>query len=539
MCGIFAYISNDKIDEETKKKLYDNAMLIRSRGPDKTVVKLIGNTKYLVFHRLAINDLSDSGNQPISHPSDTKVTAICNGEIYNWKSLAIKYNFEIKSSNDCEVIVHMYKTFGIQRTVNELDGVFSFVIVDDNINKVYIARDPIGVRPMYYGKDTVGNIYICSELKGISNICDQEIKQFPSGHFSEINDSKPIRYYSHVYDQLNDSNDTETIITSNIRKYLTDAVEKRLLSDRPIGCLLSGGLDSSIITALVSQRFVKGQLKTFSVGLEGSVDLKYAKMVADHLGTDHHELVLTEKEMLGAIEDTIEQIGSWDTTTVRASTPMFLLSKFIKKNTDVTVIFSGEGADEASGSYMYFRNSPGPNEFKEECERLIGDLIYFDVLRCDRSTAGAGLEVRVPFLDKSFLNYYMRIDPKMKIPGYVNKYEKYLLRKAFDFDNFLPKEVLWRIKEGMSDGVSGVKKGWFQIIQEYVENIFSDEEFLESCKKYRENPPLSKESLWFREIFNKHYKNQNKTIPYYWLPKWSGNITEASARVLECYEYNN
>jgi len=539
MCGIFAYISNDKIDEETKKKLYDNAMLIRSRGPDKTVVKLIGNTKYLVFHRLAINDLSDSGNQPISHPSDTKVTAICNGEIYNWKSLAIKYNFEIKSSSDCEVIVHMYKTFGIQRTVNELDGVFSFVIVDDNINKVYIARDPIGVRPMYYGKDTVGNIYICSELKGISNICDQEIKQFPSGHFSEINDSKPIRYYSHVYDQLNDSNDTETIITSNIRKYLTDAVEKRLLSDRPIGCLLSGGLDSSIITALVSQRFVKGQLKTFSVGLEGSVDLKYAKMVADHLGTDHHELVLTEKEMLGAIEDTIEQIGSWDTTTVRASTPMFLLSKFIKKNTDVTVIFSGEGADEASGSYMYFRNSPGPKEFKEECERLIGDLIYFDVLRCDRSTAGAGLEVRVPFLDKSFLNYYMRIDPKMKIPGYVNKYEKYLLRKAFDFDNFLPKEVLWRIKEGMSDGVSGVKKGWFQIIQEYVENIFSDEEFLESCKKYRENPPLSKESLWFREIFNKHYKNQNKTIPYYWLPKWSGNITEASARVLECYEYNN
>ena len=258
--------------------------------------------------------------------------------------------------------------------------------------------------------------------------------------------------------------------------------------------------------------------------------------VAEHLGEDH-ELILTEDEMLNAIEDTIYQIGSWDTTTIRASTPMFLLSKYIKQNSDVTVVFSGEGSDEASGSYMYFHNAPDSNQFKSECERLIADLKYFDVLRCDRSTAGAGLEVRVPFLDKAFLSYYMSINPELKRPKGSERIEKYLLRKAFDGMDLLPNEVLWRVKEGMSDGVSSQTRGWFEIIQEHAEAHVSDEELLHCAAQYELNPPQSKESLWFRNVFNKHYPNNDEIIPYYWLPKWCGNVTEASARVLNCYNH--
>ena len=535
MCGIFAYISRQNISEELKIKLTKNAMLIRDRGPDNTVSRMVDNSKYLVFHRLCINDLSESGNQPINHPSDMNITIICNGEIYNWKALAETYGFNIKSSSDCEIIVHMYKRFGIDKTVKELDGVFSFVIVDNNTNKVYMGRDAIGVRPMYYGRDSSGSMCISSELKALVDICDRDVSQFPAGHYSEVYDFKPVRYYNHSYAQKKENN--VAIITKRIREYLTKGVEKRLLSDRPVGCLLSGGLDSSLITALVAKSFTNIPLKTFSVGLKGSVDLEYARKVAEHLGTDHHELILTEKEMLDAIEETIYQVGSWDTTTIRASTPMYLLSKYIKANTDVTVVFSGEGSDEASGSYMYFHNAPTNNDFKNECERLIADLRYFDVLRSDRSTAGAGLEVRVPFLDKAFLNYYMSISTELKLPGGDNKIEKYLLRKAFDGMDLLPHDVLWRVKEGMSDGVSSQTRGWFQIIQEHTEKLVTDKELDECSMKYQLNPPKSKESLWFRNVFNKHYPNNDEIIPYYWLPKWSGNVTEASARVLNCYNH--
>ena len=497
-------------------------MLIRDRGPDNTVSRMIDNTKYVVFHRLCINDLSDNGNQPINHPTDTNITIICNGEIYNWRELADTYGFNIKSSSDCEIIVHMYKRFGIDKTVKELDGVFSFVIVDNNTNKVYMGRDPIGVRPMYYGRDCYGSMCISSESKALVDICDRNINQFPAGHYSEVYEFKPVRYYNHSYVVGKENN--EDMIIKGIREYLSESVDKRLLSDRPVGCFLSGGLDSSLITALVSKKFTKVPLKTFSVGLEGSVDLKFARKVASHLGTEHHELILSEEDMLGAIEDTIFQIGTWDTTTIRASTPMYLLSKYIKKNTDITVVFSGEGSDEASGSYMYFHNAPTLTDFKEECERLIKDLPYFDVLRSDHATAGAGLEVRVPFLDKAFLSYYMSIPTELKQPGGENKIEKYLLRKAFDGLDLLPQDVLWRVKEGMSDGVSSQNRGWFQIIQEYAETLITDKELEECSVKYKSNVPKTKESLWFRNVFNKYYPNNDDIIPYYWLPKWSGML---------------
>ena len=536
MCGIFAYLSKQKISDESKIDITKIAMLSKIRGPDNTVTRMVDEYNYLVFHRLCINDLSEAGNQPLNHPDDVGLTLICNGEIYNYKELIQHNNFSLSSCSDCEVILHMYKKYGIEHTVKNLDGVFAFVLIDNHTNKIFMARDPLGVRAMYMGfdRDTEGNIMasvVSSELKSVKGLAN-DIEQFKPGCYYELNEGVYHRYYFYTY-SISEATD-EVEILQNIRTKLEKAVKKRLLSDRPIGCLLSGGLDSSLITALVAGHYPRGHLKTFSVGMEGSVDLKYAKMVADHLGTDHHEVIFTEQQMLDGIRDVIKQIETYDTTTIRASTPMFLLSKYIKENTNATVIFSGEGSDEASGSYMYFKNAPNEEEFQDECIRLMKDLCYYDNLRCDKSTAGAGLEVRVPFLDKEFLNYYMSIQPKMKMPN-THNIEKYLLRKAFDQDNILPKEVLWRVKEAMSDGVSSQKRGWFEIIQEKVNAEMTDMEFEEIRAKYTWNPPQLKESAYFREIFNEFYGGFEKTIPYYWLPKWSGDVVDPSARVLECY----
>ena len=537
MCGIFAYLSNSKIKSEQQILLTKIAMLSQMRGPDNTVSRLVDDNKYLVFHRLCINDLSEAGNQPLNHPDDLGLTLICNGEIYNYHDLVKQNNFKTKSSSDCEVILHMYKKYGIKHTVENLDGVFAFVLIDNNTGKVFMARDPIGVRAMYIGHELDENgqskaVVIASELKSVNGLANT-IEQFKPGCYYEVSEGIFHPYYDFSYKQS--EIEDEKSVLENIKAKLEKAVEKRLLSDRPIGCLLSGGLDSSLITALVARHYPKGHLKTFSVGMEGSVDLKYARMVADFLGTDHHEVIFTEQQMLDGIREDIRQIETYDTTTIRASTPMYLLSKYIKEHTDATVIFSGEGSDEASGSYMYFKNAPSEKEFQDECVRLLKDLCYYDNLRCDKSTAGAGLEVRVPFLDKDFLEYYMSIKPKMKMPKSYH-IEKYLLRKAFDDDNLLPKEVLWRVKEAMSDGVSSQKRGWFEVIQEKVNNEMSDEQFKEIQSKYKWNPPRLKESAYFREIFNEFYNGFEKTIPYYWLPKWSGDVVDPSARVLDCYD---
>jgi asparagine synthase (glutamine-hydrolysing) len=536
MCGIFAYFGNNKLTTKDILELHACAMKSKHRGPDNTVSRQLDDKTYLVFHRLKINDQSDNGNQPLNHPNDLDLTLICNGEIYNYKDLVKENNFQMNSSSDCEVILHMYKKYGIEKTIKSLDGVFGFVLIDRKLQKTYVARDPFGVRALYIGTsdtDFTNNNSICisSEMKSIVGI-SSNIKQFPPGNYYELESNTYTEYHQYNY-PIHPEQDTN-VIMENIRSLLIKATEKRLLSDRPIGCLLSGGLDSSLITALVARYYPKGELKTFSVGLAGSVDLKYAKMVADYLGTDHHEVIVTEEEMLAEIKSDIKQIECYDTTTVRASTPMLLLSKYIRDNTDVCVIFSGEGSDEASGSYMYFHNAPSPADFKVESERLMKDLCYFDVLRCDKSTAGAGLEVRVPFLDRDFLDYYMSIDPKFKMPKSYH-IEKFLLREAFKEENILPDEVLWRIKEGMSDGVSSKKRSWYEIIQADVDDKMSDREFSILQNKYSHNVPLIKESMFYREIFEDHYENMGQTTPYYWLPKWSGDVIEPSARVLNCY----
>ena len=506
----------------------------QNRGPDNSIFKNINKNVILGFHRLAIMDTSEKGDQPFNNDG---LYLVCNGEIYNHKQLIKDNNFKMKSSSDCEVILHMFKKYGINKTVSSLDGVFAFVLYDSKNDIFYIVRDPIGVRSLYWGFNN-DSICICSELKGIPEC--KTIELFPPGaiitldrnNFQEIS----ISYYYNPYDKLwlDFNKQSYEYHKKQIKNLFIKAVDKRLMSDRPVGCLLSGGLDSSLVTALVAKHYNKTKpLHTFSIGMKGATDIKYAKMVADHIGSKHHEVIVTEEQMLNAVERVIYNIESWDTTTVRASTPMVLLCEYIKQNTDITVIYSGEGSDEASGSYMYFHNAPDDLAFHKETIRLIKDLQYYDVLRCDKSISCAGLEVRVPFLDKDFLDYYMRIEPKFKRPN--KGIEKYLLRDAFEGD-LLPKEVLWRTKEAFSDGCSTEKRSWFSILQESINKKYTDTDLELGKRKYNINPPQTKEALYYREIYNKYYKNYDSIIPYYWLPKWSGNISEPSARVLNAYK---
>jgi asparagine synthase (glutamine-hydrolysing) len=495
---------------------------------------------FLGFHRLSINDVSEKGNQPFVLDKYPHITVICNGEIYNYKELAKLYEIEMVSKSDCEIIVHLYHLLGIDGCVRQLDGVFGIALYDSHKKKLYCARDPIGVRSMYIGitnhiQDAESDVLIASELKNVHLLCNK-IEQCRPGYYGIIDTTDPNhiifqKYYNYIY-CISNQND-ESIICAKIRELLTTAVKKRLMSDRKIGCLLSGGLDSSLITALVKQCNPGTQIDTFSIGLEGSPDILYAKQVADYLGTNHHEIIVTEEEMIDALEEDIRVIESYDITTVRASTPMYLLCKYIKQNTDITILFSGEGSDEASGSYMYFHNAPNPVEFQKECVRLLEELHYFDVLRCEKSSAGNGLEIRVPFLDLEFLNYYMTIDPKLKMPR--NGMEKYILRKSFD-NTLIPSDVLWRSKEGMSDGVSSKTKSWYTIIQEFTDDKYSDLDYKNRIINFPFNTPKTKEALYFREIFNKYYKGRDQTIPHYWMPRWSGDVTDPSARILKVYE---
>lgn len=538
MCGIFAYLlaKNNKttFPLELRRKLLRNFSNTQHRGPDNSIFKTVNKNLCLGFHRLCINDTSDKGNQPFEVSTIPGVFLVCNGEIYNYQTLCDENGFEMDSSSDCEVILHMFNKYGIDRTVRELDGVFAFVLYDSNSGDLYAARDPFGVRSLYRGTTIDGNVIYGSELKSVNSLC-LNVEPFTPGTWAKNNEFHTYYNYEYSPDNFPLFNSlNEEKVQQQVRYLLEKAVKKRLMSERPIGCLLSGGLDSSLVTAMVAQHYPRGTLKTFSIGLEGSEDLKFARLVAAHLGTDHHEIVVTEQQMLDTLNKDIWMIETFDTTTIRASTPMLLMSEYIKEQTDVTVVYSGEGSDEASGSYLYFHNAPSHVEFQDECVRLLKDLHYFDVLRCDKSTAGAGLEVRVPFLDKEFLDFYMSIPPALKVPR--NGVEKYLLRKAFESSGYLPDSVLWRQKEGFSDGCSSKKKSWYSIIQDYVDTIITDKEFEENSKEYEHSPPLFKEAYYYRKKFGEYYPNCDECVPYYWIPKWSGDIVEPSARVLNVYE---
>lgn len=502
MCGIFGFISpnKDKDIDELKKYGYKCS----HRGPDSSKDLTIHNENnmiFLQFHRLAINGLNTKSDQPMNLNVNNNLTLLCNGEIYNYKQLAEKYNFTLQTESDCEIIIHLYSIMPVGDLIRELDGVFSFIIYDKLKEVFVIGHDPLGVRQLYWFHDETKNeLGVCSEMKTLYNL-NKNIKFYPPGtytyYYLRTNQIHTYSYYTFEYEPIIDIEDNKII--DNIKLKLEDAVKKRLITDRPFGCLLSGGLDSSIITSIVTRFVGSENVRTFAIGLKDSPDLIAAQKVADYLKTNHTNVEVSEKEMLSAIEETIYQIESTDTTTIRASVPMFLLSKYIRDNTDIKVIFSGEGSDEASGSYLYFHNAPNKHEFQKESVRLLKDVRMFDVLRGDKTTAGAGLEIRVPFFDKYFLEYYMGIDPSKKMPR--DGMEKYLLRKAFEGD--IPEEIVWRRKDGFSDGVSSFNKPWYMIIDEYAQNEFK----------------LSEKEL-YKTLFIKYYSGCEGIIPYQWMPKW-------------------
>ena len=576
MCGIFYYESihdgsgstTNRIPMHTLNGLQQNFAKISHRGPDNSRFVVEGS-RCIGFHRLAINGLTPAGDQPFSLMG---CELVCNGEIYNHRQLIEKHGLACVSESDCEVIIHLYKLFNgdVCATLRELDGVFSLVLVDRERDLVHVARDPFGVRSLYIGSssDYEGDISVASEMKALQH-CDH-VEQFPGGCCMTVSKTATDRamfdtqlqpYYTHltldetqdavpyIYNfgtaVLHEGDDVnalpaamEATARALVRDLFESAVCKRLMSERPVGCLLSGGLDSSIVTALVVKHSPPGVVvDTYAVGLEGSVDLKWARRVAEHLGTRHHEVCLTEQQFLDAIDATIYQIESYDTTTVRASVGNYLVSQYIYDNTDNVVIFCGDMSDEIFGSYRGFTKAPSDHAFARENARMVRDVRCFDLLRSDKSISGAGLEARVPFADKAFLELVMSLPPWMKRfgDGAEHAVEKHLLRRAFE--GLLPEDVMWRRKEAFSDGVSGHDRTWVQIIQEHVDKRVSSTEFsiANDLHKFKHNAPYDKESYYYRTVFERHFPGRGRaeTIPYFWRHPFCEGTLDPSARLLK------
>ena len=515
MCGIFAYITDNDNFKDTEKQFNKG----KSRGPEssQSIIKEYQDTfMYFGFHRLAINGLDTASNQPMCIDG---VYLICNGEIYNYRT----FKNLMTTNSDCEVIIHLYRLYGIEYLFELLDGVFAFVLYDSNIQKIFVARDPYGVRPMFYH-----NFTFASELKQLNYG-----KHFEPGTFMEIQLEKK-GYPTIIRQQRFTSFGFSKMIFNNLYdiygilyQTLFNAVKKRVTTtERPIACLLSGGLDSSTIAALVNSLIPKGtQLETYSIGLEGSTDLVYAQKVADHLGTKHTSIILTEDQFFDAIPEVIKAIESYDTTTVRASVGNYLVGKYISEHSEAKVIFNGDGADELMGGYRYFNHVPNEIEFDRECKRLLTDIHYFDVLRSDRCISTHGLEPRTPFLDRSFVQIYLSLPADLRNHVYNNQPEKFLLRGCIAFMNkgLLPEEIILRPKESFSDGVSSLERSWYTIIGEKVK---------EQLKKiYTHNPPKTNEQHYYRSIFEEYYPDCGDIVPYFWMPKWV-ETTDPSARTI-------
>ncbi len=523
MCGIFASIDSDL----SESFLVDAFMKIKHRGPDYSEFKAINEKTYFGFHRLAINGLSPSGNQPMYK---NHCWLIANAEIFNYKELAHKYEIQLTTGSDCEVLIGLYRKIGISKMLDELEAEFAFVLYDEITNEYIVARDHLGVRGLYMGSDAQGAIYFSSESKALP-FCE-ELQQFPPGHYWTSSKHAFEPYFFHDYISVKAD---EATYCKQINLLLTKAVEKRMMSERPVGCLLSGGLDSSLVAGILAKAYRnEGKiLETFSIGLPGSPDLIAAKKVAQHIGSKHHSVEATEEDFLAALEETVYLLGSYDVTTIRASVGHQLIAKYVSEHSDVKVLFSGETADEF-GSYLYFQNAPNPQAFQDEAVRLLKDIHFFDMKRGDRSISSAGLEARVPFADRAFVEYYMTIPPEERMFN-AHKMEKYLIRKAFEADHLIPDEVLWRRKNGFSDSVSDVKKSWSSIIQSYVDCLVSDEEFVQNKNSF-EKVPLTKEAYFYAKVFHQYYGKHSELTPYQWLPKWCGDVVDPSARVLSIYE---
>lgn len=579
MCGIWGLLTLNT-NFKSDINLHDSFMKIKNRGPDRSIY--IDNNNYKIgFHRLAIMDTSIQGDQPFSfsYKMTDKGTgrqvlrtiyAMCNGEIYNYKEIInsdefkdclTKTNYILKSHSDCEIILPMFLHFGIDYLTKKLNGEFAFAIYDIyedlEINKtcynLYLARDRFGIRPLFYTIINNDTLAFCSEMKGLINLKNNnKIEVFRPRtwlHGTGMKDDPKIYFNAGLYYRIGNmpiiKKPELTDVFRIVRNLFTKAVEIRLDSDREIGCLLSGGLDSSLVSAIASKILKeKGKtLKTFSIGMPDSPDCKYAQLVAEHIGSEHTNIVIPESEWLDKLEKIIEITETFDITTIRATTGQYLVSKWIADNTNIKVLLIGDGSDELTAGYLYFHKAPSADESHIENLRLLDTIHYFDVLRADRGIASNGLEARVPFLDKDFVDLYLSIDTVLRTPqlytyedGKTAKCEKWLLRKAFDSTDLLPKCVLWRKKEAFSDGVSCHTKSWYQIIQEKINSEMSDEYFEEGIEKYEGFvKPHTKEALYYHEIYDKLYPNQYGILPFYWLPKWVGDAKDPSARTLEIY----
>ena len=515
MCGIVA--------APTKYKQYSNE--IEYRGPDATK-ELIINDYTFIFHRLAIMDTSHSGDQPFFNDS---FALMCNGEIYNYKELRKKYNnYNYTSNSDSEVLMPLLEAHGMGQVLDILDGEFAFVAYDKKNSSILAARDPMGIRPLFYGYTTNGQICFASEIKALIHMCDK-VYTFPPGYYYDGTNFVP---YLKLYDIADSKYNNMDDILKNIKDLLVASVIKRLDADVPIGYLLSGGLDSSLVCSIAAKH-LKKPIDTFAIGLDyNPIDLKYARQMADYIGSNHTEVIFTKKDIIEVLKHIVWVTETWDITTIRASIPMFLLCKYIRNSTNIRVVLSGEISDELFG-YKYTDFAPDSQAFQTESMKRIKELYMYDVLRADRCISSNSLEARVPFSDKDFVSYVMSINPELKL----NKYNmgKYLLRKAFDNEGYLPSEILWRDKAAFSDAVG---HGLVDCLIELANEKYTDEEFATESKTYLVNTPPSKEALMYRQIFDEYYPNQDHVIDGYWLPnkEWPNcNLSDPSARHLPNY----
>lgn len=519
MCGIFALLGDsDTFDGECDR--------LSARGPESTTRALFSNRVLMVFYRLKINGFDELASQPFIFGS---VGVMCNGEIYNHKQLEEAYSIKPQSGSDCEVIVHLYKMFGFEKMIMLLDGEFSIVVHDERTGSTWVGRDRYGVRQLFIGWDNrredvyPRTVAIASEAKALTFL--PRCRQVQGGTLIHIGANNNIVEEKSWY-SYNEPIRSHPASDEMIRETFINAVRKRLMSERPIGCLLSGGFDSSIITAVASRLLsISGvKLSTFSIGLAGSPDLIAARKVALWCNTDHHEIIVSEEDALSMIPETVRVLSSYDVTTVRASVWHLMVCRWIRDNTDIKVVLSGEYADE-HGSYAYFANAPSPLDYHEESLRLFRDIGYFDNLRSDHCISSCGLEGRIPFADNDFMRLILATEPKYKMFGSNGRVEKELFRRAFDTPSgseYLPRDVLWRRKNGFSDSVSSVEKSWSSIIKA---NIPSDVVQGE-CRTLEE--------AWYRKLYESFYPgcSGHEVTPYQWLPKWCGDVTDPSARAL-------
>lgn len=522
MCSIMCYAGKDLTAEEFRGYLQETKM----RGPDAAAVV---ETEFglLGFERLAVMGLTQEGMQPFHMGKDW---VVCNGEVYGFRSLKEelkKKGYVFKSDSDCEILIPLYREYGTQMFAM-LDAEYACVLYDGESGKLLAARDPIGIRPLFYGYGKSGKIAFASEPKNLTGLVDK-IFPFPPGHY--YLDGEFVQYTDIAAVESYSDDGLETVV-STIRKKLIAGVEKRLDADAPMGFLLSGGLDSSLVCAIAA-KILKKPIRTFAIGMDiDAIDLKYAKEAADFIGADHTEIIMTKEEVLSSLETVIKALGTFDITTIRASMGMYLVCKAIHEKTDIKVLLTGEISDELFG-YKYTDFAPSPEEFQKESQKRIRELHYYDVLRADRCLASNSLEARVPFGDLDFVRYVMAIDPAKKMNTYGKG--KYLLRKAFEEGEWLPDSILWREKAAFSDAVG---HSMVDDLKEYANAFYSDEEYEKLRSKYTYVQPFTKESLLYREIFEKYYPGQAQMIPGFWMPnkEWEGcNVDDPSARVLKNY----